>query len=87
MKVDNAHIRQKRLSISQQVELMILKGLLVDTCEANNILVLAVPRDYALLRHKGFIPLGTMILMFVFPEDFNKLLDIYDKECQKSIRS
>ena len=64
----------------QQVELMILKDF-VDTCEANNIRYFGFGGTaIGALRHKGFIPWDDDIDVCLPAEDFNKLLDIYDKE-------
>ena len=64
----------------QRVELMILKDF-VDTCEANNIRYFGFGGTaIGALRHKGFIPWDDDIDVCLPAEDFNKLLDIYDKE-------
>ena len=64
----------------QQVELMILNDF-VDTCEANNIRYFGFGGTaIGALRHKGFIPWDDDIDVCLPAEDFNKLLDIYDKE-------
>ena len=64
----------------QQVELMILKDF-GDTCEANNIRYFGFGGTaIGALRHKGFIPWDDDIDVCLPAEDFNKLLDIYDKE-------
>ncbi len=64
----------------QQVELMILKDF-VDTCKANNIRYFGFGGTaIGALRHKGFIPWDDDIDVCLPAEDFNKLLDIYDKE-------
>ena len=64
----------------QQVERMILKDF-VDTCEANNIRYFGFGGTaIGALRHKGFIPWDDDIDVCLPAEDFNKLLDIYDKE-------
>lgn len=64
----------------QLVELMILKDF-VDTCEANNIRYFGFGGTaIGALRHKGFIPWDDDIDVCLPAEDFNKLLDIYDKE-------
>ena len=64
----------------QQVELMILKDF-VDTSEANNIRYFGFGGTaIGALRHKGFIPWDDDIDVCLPAEDFNKLLDIYDKE-------
>ena len=64
----------------QQVELMILKDF-VDTCETNNIRYFGFGGTaIGALRHKGFIPWDDDIDVCLPAEDFNKLLDIYDKE-------
>ena len=64
----------------QQVELMILKDF-VDTCEANNIRYFGFGGTaIGALRHKGFIPWDDDIDVCLPAEDFNKLIDIYDKE-------
>lgn len=64
----------------QQVELMILKDF-VDTCEVNNIRYFGFGGTaIGALRHKGFIPWDDDIDVCLPAEDFNKLLDIYDKE-------
>ena len=64
----------------QQVELMILKDF-VDTCESNNIRYFGFGcTAIGALRHKGFIPWDDDIDVCLPAEDFNKLLDIYDKE-------
>ena len=64
----------------QQVERMILKDF-VDTCEANNIRYFGFGGTAIVaLRHKGFIPWDDDIDVCLPAEDFNKLLDIYDKE-------
>ena len=64
----------------QQVELMSLKDF-VDTCEANNIRYFGFGGTaIGALRHKGFIPWDDDIDVCLPAEDFNKLLDIYDKE-------
>lgn len=64
----------------QQVELMILMDF-VDTCEANNIRYFGFGGTaIGALRHKGFIPWDDDIDVCLPAEDFNKLLDIYDKE-------
>ena len=64
----------------QQGELMILKDC-VDTGEANNIRYFGFGGTaIGALRHKGFIPWDDDIDVCLPAEDFNKLLDIYDKE-------
>lgn len=64
----------------QQVELTILKDF-VDTCEANNIRYFGFGGTaIGALRHKGFIPWDDDIDVCLPADDFNKLLNIYDKE-------
>ena len=64
----------------QQVELMILKDF-VDTCEANNIRYFGFGGTaIGALSQNGFIPWVYVIDVCLPAEDFNKLLDIYDKE-------
>ena len=64
----------------KHLQLMILKDF-VDTCEANNIRYFGFGGTaIGALRHKGFIPWDDDIDVCLPAEDFNKLLDIYDKE-------
>ena len=64
----------------QQVERMIFKDF-VDTCESHNIRYFGIAgTGIGALRHKGFIPWDDDIDVCLPAEDFNKLLDIYDKE-------